>query len=125
MTGSLFRVGALLAVAAGGAAGGLARVGLDEVEAGWPWPTLLVNLSGAFLLGVVVMYGRRHWPPTLVAGVSVGLLGALTTFSTVSGELWGMLDAGDWSAFSSYTAASVLGGLLAAGAGVRLGRAVR
>ncbi|MGI9647958.1 MAG: fluoride efflux transporter FluC [Acidimicrobiia bacterium] len=125
MTGSLFRVGTLLAVAAGGAAGGLLRAGLGEVETGWPWPTLLVNLAGAFLLGLVVMYGRRHWSPTLVAGVSVGLLGALTTFSTVTGELWGMLDAGDWSTFYSYTAASLLGGLVAAGTGVRVGRFVR
>jgi CrcB protein len=71
------------------------------------------------------MYGRRHWRPTILAGVSVGLLGALTTFSTVTGELWTMLDAGDWSAFGSYAAASVFGGLTAAGAGVRLGRALR
>lgn len=109
----------------GGAAGGLARAALAEVEAGWPWPTLLVNLIGAFLLGVVVMYGRRHWRPMVVAGISVGLLGALTTFSTVAGELWGMFDAADWPALASYAVASALGGLLAAGAGVRAGRAVR
>jgi len=105
--------------------GGLARAALAETESVWPWPTLLVNLVGAFLLGVVVIYGRRHWRPTVVAGVSVGLLGALTTFSAVAGELWVMFDAGDWPELASYAMVSAVGGLLAAGAGVRLGTAVR
>ena len=109
----------------GGSVGGLTRAALAEQEAAWPWPTLLVNLVGAFVLGVVVIYGRRHWRPTLVAGISVGLLGALTTFSAVAGELWVMFDAGDWPELASYAMVSAVGGLLAAGAGVRLGTAVR
>ena len=123
--GSLFRVWPILAVAAGGAAGGLIRTALGETSTSWPWPTLVVNLVGAFVLGVVVMYGRRHWPAILIAGVAVGGLGALTTFSTLAAELWNFLDAGDWGALASYGLASVLGGGLAAVAGVRVGRAVR
>ena len=121
--GSLFRVRPLLAVAGGGALGGLARAALAGNGAAWPWPTLLVNLAGAFALGVVVMYGRRHWRAAAVAGVSVGLLGALTTFSTLAGEVWGQVDTGAWVGLASYLAASLLGGLVAAGAGIRLGRA--
>ena len=109
----------------GGTVGGLARTALGEISAGWPWPTLLVNIAGAFVLGLVVMYGRRHWPADLVAGVAVGLLGALTTFSTLAGELWDAVDAGEWATLASYGLASILGGGLAAVAGIRVGRAVR
>lgn len=123
--GSLFRVRPLLAVAAGGAAGGLIRSVLSEISTSWPWPTLVVNLLGAFVLGVVVMYGRRHWPAVLIAGVAVGGLGALTTFSTLAGELWDYFNAGDWGALAAYGLASVVGGGLAAVAGVRVGRALR
>ena len=123
--GSLFRVWPILAVAAGGAAGGLIRTALGGISTSWPWPTLVVNLVGAFVLGVVVMYGRRHWPAVLIAGVAVGGLGALTTFSTLAGELWDFFDAGDWGAFAAYGLASVVGGGLAAVAGVRVGRALR
>ncbi len=95
------------------------------MSASWPWPTLLVNLAGAFALGVVVMYGRKHWPAVLTAGVAVGGLGALTTFSTLAGELWDFFDADDWGGLASYGALSMVGGVLAALAGVRLGRAIR
>ncbi|NNC93567.1 MAG: CrcB family protein [Acidimicrobiia bacterium] len=113
------------AVAAGGAVGGLTRALIAEISASWPWPTLLVNVVGAFALGVAVVYGRRHWRPDLMAGVTVGLLGALTTFSTLAGELWTQQDAGDWAGLTWYVAASIVGGLGAAVAGLRLGRVVR
>ena len=125
LRGSLFRVRPLVAVAVGGAAGGLIRTALAEISSGWPWPTLLVNISGAFLLGLVVMYGRRHWPGALIAGVAVGGLGAFTTFSTMTGELWEFFDAGEWGTLALYGLASVVGGILAAVTGVRLGRTVR
>mgnify|MGYP001820737543 CR=1 FL=1 len=123
--GSLFRVGLFGAVATGGALGGLTRALTAEISASWPWPTLIVNLAGAFVLGVAVVYGRRHWPLPLMAGVTVGLLGALTTFSTLAGELWSQQQAGDWVGLAAYVAASGVGGLLAAVAGLRLGRVVR
>ena len=125
LRGSLFRVGPLLAVAVAGAVGGLIRTSISEIPSDWPWPTLLVNVAGAFSLGVVVMVGRRHWTPLLLAAVSVGMLGALTTFSTLAGQLWEMQDAGRLQDVASYFAASVLGGWMAAVAGVRLGRALR
>jgi CrcB protein len=111
-------------VAGAGAVGGLLRTATAQIDTGWPWPTLGVNIAGAFLLGVAVRYGRRHWPPVLVAAVGVGLLGALTTFSTLAGQLWDMQAAGDWESFGVYVAASVAGGWLAAAAGLRVGRAL-
>jgi len=59
-----------------------------------------------------------------MAGVTVGLLGALTTFSTLAGELWSQQAAGDWEGLAWYATASLAGGLLAAIAGLRLGRLV-
>lgn len=109
----------------GGALGGLTRALIAEVSASWPWPTLIVNVAGAFALGVAVVYGRRHWRLDLMAGVTVGLLGALTTFSTLAGELWSQQDAADWFGLAGYAFASIGGGLLAAMAGLRLGRVLR
>lgn len=123
--GSLFRVWTLLAVAAGGAVGGALRSLTNEVDAAWPWPTLVVNLAGAFLLGVAIMVGRRRWPQLMVVAVSVGVLGALTTFSTVAGELWDMSDTGHWEGVLGYATVSVAGGWIAAVAGLRLGRGLR
>jgi CrcB protein len=101
------------------------RAGIVELEVDWPWPTLLVNLAGAFTLGVVVMYGRRHWSGVTVAGIGVGVLGAFTTFSTLAGETWVLLDEQRWAATVGYVAASLIGGVGAAIGGVRVGRAVR
>ncbi len=61
----------------------------------------------------------------MMAGVAVGLLGAFTTFSTLSGELWDMLDQSDWEALGAYAAASVGLGGLAAWAGLRVGGMLR
>ena len=115
----------MAAVGIGGALGGLIRTLIAEISTSWPWPTLVVNLVGAFILGIAVVYGRRHWRPDLMAGVTVGLLGALTTFSTLAGELWSQQEAGDWGGLAWYAAASIVGGVLAAVAGLRLGRVVR
>lgn len=119
--GSLFRVHALGLVALGGAGGGLIRAALVRVDDG-VWSTLVVNLAGAFLLGFLVMYAAGRWRPAVLAGVTVGLLGALTTFSTLAGELSDMAAAGDWPGLAAYGAISVVGGLVIATFGVRLGR---
>ena len=108
-------------MALGGAAGGLGRAALVRVDDG-VWSTLGVNLAGAFLLGFLVMYARSRWRPAVLAGVSVGLLGALTTFSTLAGELTDMAAAGDWPGMAAYGGVSLVGGLVVATAGLRLGR---
>ena len=108
-----------------GAAGGLARAGLAELPAAWPWPTLTANLIGTFLLGFVVRFGAHRWPMWLRVAAAVGALGALTTFSTLAAEVWTLADAADWAGVSTYLLATLSGGLAAAVAGLRMGEAVR
>ena len=77
---------------AGGIAGALARAVVAEAlphdPGQWPWATLLVNVAGAFVLGLVAARGFRR------ALIGQGFCGALTTFSTFQLELLQMLDAG-------------------------------
>ena len=116
----------ILAVAAGGAVGSVLRYFISRLPftSAFPWPTILVNVLGSFLLGffltvagmqVVISQETR-------AFVAVGLLGGFTTFSTFSHqtiELW----QADRFAFAGLNVLlNVSLGLLAAWLGWRLGR---
>ena len=102
---------------AGGIAGALARMGVVELlrhdPGHWPWATLLVNLAGAFVLGLVAARGYRR------ALIGQGVCGALTTFSTFQLELLEMLDAGRAGLALAYAAVSLAAGLAAAELGRR------
>src|SRR5690348_14993205 len=81
------------AIAVAGAAGALARYGLDGLVArraagAFPWGTFAVNVSGAFVLGFVftVMTEQLTTAPWLRGAITIGFLGAYTTFSTLSLE---------------------------------------
>ena len=81
----------MLAVAAGGAFGALLRMwvgqGIDGLLGrGFPFGTLVVNVSGSLAMGVVyvVLFERYEIPPEWRAALVVGFLGAFTTFSTFS-----------------------------------------
>lgn len=111
----------LIAVAA--AAGALSRYGVGTVLAGrsFPWATLSVNLSGSFVLGLLLPYAvARGWSETALLPMSVGFLGAYTTFSTFSYEAVTLLRDHRAPAALAYVAASVGGGLLAASLGYAL-----
>ena len=81
----------LIAVAGGlGAASRLVVDGLvrDRVSTSFPWATVLINVSGSFLLGLLVGLGAGdRWQ----AVVGTGFLGGYTTFSTASFETAGLL----------------------------------
>jgi fluoride exporter len=122
-------VGYLLA-ALGGALGALARWGvgtaLPSSPGGWPWATLLVNLSGCLLLGALlaVLADRRpeaSWPRPFLA---VGVLGGYTTYSTFAVEVVELTDAGAAARAAAYVVASVAGGVLAVAAGARAARSL-
>ena len=110
-----------LAVMAGALVGTGLRLGIDSLV-GSPLSTLLINIVGSFVLGLLV---ARLWAtasPSLKAGLGPGLLGTFTTFSAVAVALVAFADAGEWMPAAAYLAATLVGGLLAALAGLRLGR---
>jgi CrcB protein len=120
---------ALLAVAAGGFLGALARYQLQRrwpVAAGtFPSSTFVINTSGSFLLGLLLAFLARIRSPRwrfvrLFAGV--GLLGAWTTMSTVAVEADTLVRAGDAALAGAYLLASVAAGVSAAALGTVLGR---
>jgi CrcB protein len=118
--------GLLVAVFCGGMAGAVARVEAGRLldPGGWPWPTLLVNLAGTFLLGIfATTFQERLHPATLrEALLGPGFCGALTTFSTLQVELIRMADHGRLGAAVAYGAVTVAGGLAAVSLGTAVAR---
>lgn len=121
----------LLAIAAGGALGALARVGVAQalpVSAGeWPWATFAVNIAGALMLGYFVTRLQERLPVSTLRRplLATGLCGAFTTFSTVQIELLKMADRNAYALAAAYLAASVIGGYLAVFASSAVVRRVR
>ncbi|HEY3318482.1 MAG TPA: fluoride efflux transporter CrcB [Coriobacteriia bacterium] len=119
----------LAVVAAGGAIGAGMRWWLgglmaERLGAYFPWHTLVVNISGAFLLGVLMALSAergilsQEW--RLFAGV--GVLGGYTTFSTLAYESMRLLEQGLWTQGLGNMFGSGLAGLVAVVAGLALGR---
>lgn len=102
----------VIAIAAGGAIGALLRHGVNMLAVGWvfPWGTLFVNVSGSLVMGLLVGAFALFWdaPQALRAFLTVGLLGAFTTFSTFSMDSVLMLQKGQIVEAVSYILASVL-----------------
>ena len=113
----------LLAIALGGALGALGRhfVGslmLHLLGTTFPWGTLAVNIVGSFVMGALVETMALVWSPSqeLRALLTVGFLGAFTTFSTFSLDFYVVLQRGEIGLASIYLLASVslsIGGLIA------------
>jgi CrcB protein len=114
-----------------GAAGTLARYGLqgflqERTPSAFPTGTLAVNLIGCFLLGIIGQYSLNHLaiPPEWRLAITIGFLGAFTTFSAVGWEAARMLELGEWLRVTVYLGASVLGGVLASLVGIRIGNSL-
>jgi len=116
-------------IAAGSAIGGVSRylVGgvVQRMAAGtFPAGTLLVNVTGSFLLGLILRYGIET--PTLTpevrAFLTVGFCGGYTTFSTFSYETAMLLEDGQYERATTYAAASVAVALVATACGFLLAR---
>lgn len=109
----------LAAIFAGGFVGTIARAALAqslaEAPDRWPWATFIVNIVGAFLLGLFVTRLQERLPPSMSsrAFLGAGICGALTTFSTMVVELLKMIDGAHWALTAGYAAASILCGLAA------------
>ena len=84
---------------------------------------LLVNLVGSFVLGIVVgVASHQMLNENVRLGVAVGFCGAFTTFSTFAAELAGLVNEGKHRMLLQWTALMVIGGGVAAYAGVAFGR---
>ena len=120
----------LATVALGGVIGSLGRyaVGLTlPHEAGtFPWATLVVNVSGAFAMGLLVAYlvDRPGVHRLARPFVGVGVLGGWTTFSALAVDVVQLGEADRAQAALVYVAATFLVGTLAVAAGSSLGQRV-
>ena len=117
-----------LVVALAGAVGAGARYGLDSLfrrdAHHLPWVTFAINVSGSFALGAVVAFLDAHPHTAVRPAITIGLLGAFTTFSTLSLETYRLLDRGHLALAAAYSLGSLGAGLAAVTLGVAAGRLV-
>ena len=115
--------------ALGGALGALARWALAEAlphsPGAWPWSTVVVNLTGCLLIGVLLAvllarFPRSRWLRPFLA---VGVLGGFTTYSSFAVDVVRLTGAGREVLAVAYVVTSVLGGVIAVVAGLIVGRA--
>lgn len=114
----------LFLVMTGGAIGAgarhlIGRASLSLFGPGFPWGTLIVNLAGGFLMGVLVagvarLGGGDEWRLFL----GVGVLGGFTTFSAFSLEGMNMIQRGEWLLAGGYALVSVIGSFAALALGL-------
>jgi CrcB protein len=91
----------------------------------FPWSTLVINVLGSFLAGsVLAVAAARNWSPAVVVPVTVGFLGAFTTFSTFTWEAFTLGRSDRVLEAAGYVTVSVVLGLVAVWAGFRLATAV-
>jgi fluoride exporter len=121
----------LLLVGLGGFAGAVARWLVDgwvseRNPSAFPLGTLVVNLTGSFLLGVLFAWviERNVLPADVRAPVMIGFIGAYTTFSTFMLESWRLVEDGAWALATANLVGSVVLGLVAVVAGLAVGRAL-
>ena len=112
-------------VAAGGVVGTLGRWSMSciSIPSGQlPWPTLLVNISGALLLGLlVVLVTQWRHSPSVRLFIGTGVLGAYTTFSTMAIDVVQLVRDHHGGVATVYLGCSLGGGLAAAATGVAIG----
>ena len=124
------RLDILAVVAAGGAAGSLARWGVGQAvphsEGSFALSTFLVNVVGCLLIGVLMVLVLEVWPPTRLVRpfLGVGLLGGFTTFSTSMLDTTEMVRAGHQGTAAAYLFGTLAAAVLAVWASATTTRAV-
>ncbi|NJD37360.1 MAG: fluoride efflux transporter CrcB [Geobacter sp.] len=116
----------VLSIAFFGAVGCLSRYWLSGLinrllgSHSFPFATLVVNLVGAFFIGLIMELSIRSTmlPHTLRVALTIGLMGGLTTFSTFSMETFSLLERGQLVTAFANVLLSVSLCLLATWAGI-------
>jgi CrcB protein len=117
----------ILLVGIGGGVGSIARFLCQKYIYQWyphpfPFGTLLVNISGCFLIGLFYALAEKGnlLTPEWRILLTTGFCGGFTTFSTFAYENVNLLRNGDVTYFILYTTASVILGILATWLGILL-----
>ena len=120
-----------LGIAVAGSLGALARYGLEGVVSrhapgAFPWGTFVVNVTGSFALGLVftLLTERVVSDAWIRPALTIGFLGAYTTFSTLSLESYRLLEDGARLLALANGLGSLFAGIVAVYAGVVAGRAL-
>ena len=120
----------VLLVAIGAAVGGVARYLIGGwlaslLGAGFPWGTVFVNVTGSFVIGVVlVLVQGGALPAGARPFVAVGILGGYTTFSTYSYETLELMTDGNYGVAVINVFVQLVLGLIGVYLGVVLGRLI-
>lgn len=118
-------VGMVVAIGLGAIGGAFLRVlaqRLLNISAFSPYGTIVVNILGSFLIGLIASYFRQRGYSVLFHGLTAGFCGSFTTFSSISLETLDMLRLGQASRAALYVLVTVLGGFVAVGLGWIVGR---
>lgn len=121
----------ILLIALAGSVGALSRYGLSTLAANvfgakFPYGTLTVNVLGCFLIGFVMHVAQSTdiLSADIKMAVTVGFLGALTTFSTFSMETYKYIEDAQWLLAGANVALNVLLGLIATIIGLAAARLI-
>lgn len=117
----------LAAIAAGGGLGTVIRYLLSQAFPpghGFPWAIFVINVTGCFALGLLMVYLLDVWPPRrlLRPFLAIGLIGGYTTFSTYAAGVLTLIHHRALALATAYALASVMAGLVAVWCGVTVGR---
>ena len=98
----------------------------DRTGGGFPWGTLVVNISGSLVLGLLfALTAERTILPADIRGpVLIGFVGAYTTFSTLMLESWRLIETGAPLLGLANVIGSCVLGLVAVSVGMIIGRAI-
>ncbi|MEM8549232.1 MAG: fluoride efflux transporter CrcB [Verrucomicrobiota bacterium] len=116
----------LIWIALGGAAGAVCRALASHwIPTEFPWATLLVNVVGSFIIGLVFgLEPYLHLSPHVRVLLTAGFCGALTTFSTFSYQTLALFEKGDIAAAAANIALNLILTLVAVWSAIKLAAVV-
>lgn len=117
----------ILLVAFGGAVGSVCRYLVSRLlEASFPWGTLVVNILGSLLIGLLVgLSGKSIVSPDMKLLLVTGFCGGFTTFSTFANESFAMMRTGEVLIAALYVGVSVAIGTLAVWLGMNVSEYIK